>query len=132
MAAHHSTERACGRAILHVAVVINDFVIYAYRDRAFQNFQDTVPFNDIELRRHIIALGICHHRGAADGVRQVAHIRAARVACRQATHSEDIATNVEFQCLKARHALLGAVIHVIRTAVCHHVNRVFVRAVIDG
>ena len=42
-----------------------------------------------------MVVGIRHLRGSADGVRQVAHLRMARVACRQATYREGVVVECE-------------------------------------
>ena len=85
-----------------------------------------------ELCRHVVVRGVLHHRSAADGVRQVTNIRAARVACRQATHRVIIAFHHEIQCLKSGCALHRSVIHIARAALGHHCDSVFLRTVVDG
>ena len=116
----------------HRSVIYLGIAARCDRHGSLRYLQRSVLGRHGELRRHVVAGDILHHRRAGNGVRQVAHVRAARVARRQAAHSIGVALHREAQRLEARRALGRAVIHVVRAAVRHHRDRVLLRAVFDG
>ena len=123
---HYITKGICRFSRLLRAIVNFLVVLDAHRDQSRRNLQRAVGLADGELRRHVVSSGILHHSCAADSVRQVRHIRALRVARRQAGNGVGIPLHREIQLLESINALLRAVIHVARAALRDNRNHIFI------
>ena len=132
LAVHHIAERVFGVTELLGTVVLYRLVRHGDRDSARGDLQRAVGLVHRELGRHVVVVGVLHHRRATDGVRQAADIRAARVACRQTAHRVGVALHREGRRHKARRTHFSAVVNVASIAIGHHSNLVLVRTVGNG
>ena len=127
---HEAADTAAGRQWLTVV-----FAFRALRgdgQRSGRDFQRAVDGVHGELVRHNVVVFVLHHGCAADFVRQIAHVGAARVARRQSAHRVVAEIHICTLHQVARRTFHSTVIDVARVAIRRHIDDKLVHTVRDG